>query len=131
MKRGPRFYGFMWPISKWPPTEFRPHFSEVGPRQIMSLTSYEMNKTIKPWSPFHGHGSWIFYPTICGTALAWFRSYLTGRTQSVKIHNTTSKPRLLSYGVPQGSVPLLFTLLVQEQGHKKKSFSRRNISDLN
>ena len=41
-----------------------------------------------------------------------FRSYLTGRTQSVKIHNTTSKPRLLSYGVPHGSVLrlLLFTL---------------------
>ena len=49
---------------------------------------------------------------VCGTALAWFRSYLTGRTQSVKIHNTTSNPRLLSYGVLQGSVlgPLLFTL---------------------
>ena len=49
---------------------------------------------------------------VCGTALAWFRSYLTGRTQSVKILNNTSKPRLLRYGVPQGSVlaPLLFTL---------------------
>ena len=49
---------------------------------------------------------------VCGTALAWFRSYLSGRTQSVKILNTTSKPRLLRYGVPQGSVlgPLLFTL---------------------
>ena len=49
---------------------------------------------------------------VCGTFLAWFRSYLTGRTQSVKIHNTTPKPRLLSYGVPQGSVlgPPIFTL---------------------
>ena len=49
---------------------------------------------------------------VCGTALAWFRSYLSGRTHSVKIHNATSKPRLLSYGVPQGSVlgPLMFTL---------------------
>ena len=28
-------------------------------------------------------------------------SYLTGRTQSVEIHNITSKPRLLSYGVCQ------------------------------
>ena len=27
---------------------------------------------------------------VCGTALAWFRSYLSGRTQSVKILNTTS-----------------------------------------
>ena len=42
-------------MSKWPPTEFRPHFSEVGPRQIFSLTSNEVNKTIKPWSPLHGH----------------------------------------------------------------------------
>ena len=24
---------------------------------------------------------------VCGTALAWFRSYLSGRTQSVKILN--------------------------------------------
>ena len=49
---------------------------------------------------------------VCGTALAWFRSYLSCRTQSVKILNTTLKPRLLRYGVPQGSVlgPLLFTL---------------------
>ena len=49
---------------------------------------------------------------VCGTALAWFRSYLSGRTQSVKILKTTSKPRLLRYGVPQGSVlgTLLFTL---------------------
>ena len=45
------------PILKWPPTEFRPDFSEVGPRQIFTLTSNEMNKTIKPWSHFHGHGS--------------------------------------------------------------------------
>ena len=49
---------------------------------------------------------------VCGTALVWFRSYLAGRSQSVRIHNTTSKPRLLSYSVPQGSAlgPLLFTL---------------------
>ena len=49
---------------------------------------------------------------VFGTALAWFRSYLTDRTESVMIHSATSKPRLLSYGVPQGPVPepLLFTL---------------------
>ena len=47
-----------------------------------------------------------------GSALAWFRSYLSGRTQSVRIHNTTSQPQPLHYGVPQGSVlgPVLFTV---------------------
>ena len=35
--------------------------------------------------------------SVCGTALAWFSSYLTGRTQSVKIYNTTSN--LLLYMV--------------------------------
>ena len=39
---------------------------------------------------------------VCGSAVAWFRSYLSGRTQSVSIHNTTSQPQPLHYGVPQG-----------------------------
>ena len=39
------------------PTEFRPHFSEVGPRQIFSLTPNEVNKTIKLCSLLHGHGN--------------------------------------------------------------------------
>ena len=38
-------------------------FSEEGPRQILSLTSNEVTKTIKPWSPFHSHRSYIFYRT--------------------------------------------------------------------
>ena len=49
---------------------------------------------------------------VCGSALAWFRSYLSERTQSVRIHNTPSQPQPLHYGVPQGSVlgPVLFTV---------------------
>ncbi len=48
---------------------------------------------------------------INGNALKWFRSYLTDRSQTVTIDDETSKPKLLKYGVPQGSVlgPLLFT----------------------
>ena len=49
---------------------------------------------------------------ISGTALNWFQSYLTGRTQSVLINWDKSQPRNLSCGVPQGSVlgPILYLL---------------------
>ena len=48
---------------------------------------------------------------ITGNALKWFRSYLSNRSQSVIIDDAMSEPKLLKYGVPQGSVlgPLLFT----------------------
>ena len=47
---------------------------------------------------------------IKGTALKWFRSYLTSRTQSVIIDDTISERKHLKYGVPQGSKlgPILF-----------------------
>ena len=43
-------------------------------------------------------------------AIEWFRSYLTGRKQLVRIGCETSEPRLVSYGVPQQSIldPALF-----------------------
>ena len=49
---------------------------------------------------------------ISGTALNWFQSYLTGRTQSVLINGNKSQPRNLSCGVPHGSVlgPTLYLL---------------------
>ena len=49
---------------------------------------------------------------VTGKALEWFRSYLTGRQQSVKIGTKMSTPRALPFGVPQGSVlgPKLFSL---------------------
>ena len=49
---------------------------------------------------------------IKGTALAWFRSYLSLRRQSVQVGSVFSENALLKYGVPQGSVlgPILFTL---------------------
>ena len=47
---------------------------------------------------------------IKDTALNWFRSYMSDRTQSVIINNTESERKLLNYGVPQGSKlgPILF-----------------------
>ena len=49
---------------------------------------------------------------ISGSALAWLRSYLEGRKQSVKIDSDSSDPWELLFGVPQGSVlgPILFTI---------------------
>ena len=49
---------------------------------------------------------------ITGNCLAWFRSYLSNRSQKVLINDVTSSARDLSCGVPQGSVlgPKLFNV---------------------
>ena len=55
---------------------------------------------------------------ISGTALKWFKSYLTGRHFRVNIRNENSDEYPLRYGVPQGSVlgPQLFTLYIKPLG---------------
>ena len=49
---------------------------------------------------------------ISELALGWFKSYLSGRTHSVKVGSMLSHPAALQYGVPKGSVlgPFLFSL---------------------
>ena len=49
---------------------------------------------------------------IDGVVLQWVRSYVTGRSQLVKVNGVLRTPQLLLCGVPQGSVlgPLLFTM---------------------
>ena len=52
---------------------------------------------------------------IIGVALEWFRSFLTGRTQRVKINEAYSVMMELLYGVTQGSVlgPPLFNIYIR------------------
>ena len=52
------------------------------------------------------------YYGISEVALGWFKSYLSGRTHSVKVGSTLAHSAAFQYGVPQGSVlgPILFSL---------------------
>ena len=49
---------------------------------------------------------------VTGKALDWFRTYLTGRCQRIKLGDCLSSEDDLPFGVPQRSAldPLLFTL---------------------
>ena len=51
---------------------------------------------------------------IRGTILQLFSSFLSGRTQRVKIEDSYSPPLSAEFGVPQGTVlgPVLFTIYI-------------------
>ncbi|CAH2209206.1 jg15219 [Pararge aegeria aegeria] len=53
---------------------------------------------------------------IRGTPLAWFKDYLKGRSQTVKVLDYTSNTQKVTHGIPQGSTlgPTLFLIYANE-----------------
>jgi hypothetical protein len=70
---------------------------------------------------------------ITESALLWFTSYLTDRTQSVCINQSLSKATHLICGVPQGSVlgPILFAIYTSQLGRiiESHGLSRKLYAD--
>ena len=65
------------------------------------------------------------------TTSGWFRSYLIGRFQRVKMGSSISQPLELKSGVPQGSVlsPIIFTLYTADMELWLKSSKLFNFAD--
>ena len=72
---------------------------------------------------------------ISGVALAWIKSFLSGRSQRVKIGESRSASMVITFGVPQGSIlgPLLFNLYCAgiDRAFKSAGFDSMGYADDN
>ena len=82
----------------------------MGEKKISILVLMDMSKTFDSIN----HDMLLFKIRSLGapSALQWFKSYLKGRYQYVRIGDVVSQSLPVDYGVPQGSIlsPVLFTI---------------------
>ena len=73
----------------------------------------------------------LYHYGIRGIANKWLSSYLSGRSQSVKLNGITSSKMNVSCGVPQGSIlgPLLFLVYVNDMNLAFKSSVIHHFAD--